>query len=71
MAHVIDILTIITFGLALVGGGVRAVSKLTRIADSVDRLSRSVEGVTGQLADHEQRIGALEHRPARPRHRAT
>lgn len=70
MAHVIDILTIITFGLALVGGGVRAVSKLTRIADSVDRLSRAVEGVTSQLADHEHRLGALEHPPARTRNRA-
>lgn len=71
MTHVVDIITIITFGLALVGGGVRAVSKLTRIADSVDRLSRAVEGVTGQLADHEARLGVLEHRPARTRNRAT
>lgn len=71
MAHAIDILTIITFGLALIGGGIRAVSKLTRIADSVDRLSRAVEGVTGQLADHEKRIDVLEHRPARARSRAT
>jgi len=70
MSHAIDILTIVTFGIALIGGGVRAVSKLTRIADSVDRLSRAVEGVTGQLADHEQRIGVLEHRPARTRHHA-
>lgn len=70
MAHVIDILTIITFGLALAGGGVRAVSKLTRIADSVDRLSRAIEGVTGQLADHEQRLGTLEAKSTRTRHRA-
>lgn len=71
MTHVIDILTIVTFGSALLGGGVRAVSKLTRIADSVDRLSHSVEGMVGKLADLEARIGALEAKPARPRHRAT
>lgn len=71
MSHAIDILTIITFGLALIGGGVRTVSKLTRIADSVDRLSSSVEGIGGKLDNHEQRIGVLEAKPARARTRAS
>jgi hypothetical protein len=71
VTHAIDILTIITFGIALIGGGIRAVSKLTRIADSVDRLSRAVEGVTEQLAAHAADPDAHQRRPARTRHRAT
>lgn len=67
LTHFIDILTALTLGVAIIAGGIRAVSKLTRIADSVDRLSESMEHVVTQIGDHEARIDRLEKTPRRSR----
>lgn len=60
MTHLIDILTAIVLCVSIVGGGIRAVSKLTRIADSVDRLSASMEAIGEQIVHLNDRITKLE-----------
>jgi len=66
MAHLIDVLTALVLGVSLIGGGVKVVSKLTRIADAVDRLSGSMEHVVEQVGNHETRLDRLEQgRPSR------
>jgi len=62
MTHLVDILTALVLGLSLIGGGIRVVSKLTRIADGVDRLSVSMEHVVTQIGDHETRMTRIEDR---------
>ena len=61
LTTVVELLTALVLGFSMIGGGIKAISKLTRIADSVDRLSRSMEHVVGQIGDHEKRIDRLEH----------
>ena len=63
LTHLIEILTAIVLGGSVIGGGFRAIAKLTRIADSVERLSASREHVVGQIGDHETRIDRLERKP--------
>jgi type II secretory pathway component PulJ len=70
MNHLIEVLTAVVLGASILGGLARAVSKLTRIADSVERLSTSVERVVEQIGDHEKRIAKLEDAPKPARTRA-
>ena len=60
MNSVVGVLTAIVMGASILAGFGRGISKLTRIADSVDRLSESVERVVDQIGDHEKRITRLE-----------
>ena len=60
MTHLIELLTAIVLCGTILGGCVRGVSKLTRIADSVDRLGESMQHVVGQIGDHEKRLDRLE-----------
>lgn len=62
LSHIIDVLTALVLGGSILGGGIKAVNKLTRIADAVDRLSESMEHVVTQLGDHERRIDGAEQR---------
>lgn len=57
---IVDILTAVVLAGSIVGGGFRAMSKLTRLVDAVERLSSSMETVVGQIGDHERRITGLE-----------
>jgi hypothetical protein len=73
VSNPIGVLTAIVLSISIIGGGVRAISKLTRIADAVERLTGSMEHVISQIGDHEKRIDRLEggqgpaSRPARSR----
>ncbi len=70
MTHLIEILTVIALGGSVLAGLVRTVAMLTRIADSVERLSTSVEKIGGEIGDHERRLARLESEPkSRPRTR--
>ena len=60
MTHLIDILTAVVLCISIVGGGIRAVGKLTRIADSVDRLSASMEQIGETVSHLNERITKLE-----------
>lgn len=71
MTHLVDILTAIVLGASIIGGGIKAVGKLTRIADSVDRLSESMENIVTQIGEHEKRLERLENPPARTRRSAS
>lgn len=62
MTHLIDILTALVLCISIIGGGIRAISKLTRIADSVERLSQSMEHVVVQVGDQETRLTRIEDR---------
>ncbi len=64
MTHLIEILTALVLGGSILAGIVRTVAMLTRIADSVERLSTSVEHVVGQIGDHETRLTRVEDRLA-------
>ena len=73
MAHLIEILTALFLGGSVVGGGFRAMAKLTRLVDAIEHLSASMEHVVGQIGDHENRLTRLEdaHLAAARRTRAT
>ena len=60
MKNLVDSLTALVLGVGLLGGGWRGIAKLTRIADSVERLSGALEHVVSQTGDHEKRITHLE-----------
>ena len=60
MTHLIEILTAVVLCGTILGATVKAIAKLTLIADSVDRLSESMANVTGQIGDHEKRLDRIE-----------
>ena len=60
LTSLVEVLTAIVLGGSIIAGGFKAIAKLTRIADSVDRLSESMEHVVMQIGDHEKRIDRLE-----------
>jgi hypothetical protein len=60
ISHLIEILTALVLSGSVIGGGIKAISKLTRIADSVERLSRSMEHVVTQIGEHETRLTRME-----------
>lgn len=71
MSHVVDVLTALTLGGAIIGGGIKAVQRFTRAADSVEHrletianrlaeLATSMEHVVTTIGDHEKRIDRLE-----------
>ena len=60
MNSVVGVLTAIGLAMAVVGGGVRALAKLTRLVDAVERLSGSMEHVVSQIGEQEKRITRLE-----------
>lgn len=60
MAHMINVLTALTLGGGVIGGGIKAMAKLTRLVDAVEHLTGSMERAVGQLGDHESRIKDLE-----------
>jgi hypothetical protein len=62
MTHLIEILTAIVLSGTIIGGEIKAISKLTKIADSVERLSASMEHVVVQIGDHETRLTRVEDR---------
>ena len=62
MTHLIEILTAIVLCGSIIGGGIQAIAKLTKIADSVERLSASMEHVVLQIGDHETRLTRVEDR---------
>jgi len=62
MTNLPDTLAVVTLGSAIFGAGWKAVAKLTRIADAVDRLSQSMEHVVSRVGEHENRITRLEER---------
>ena len=62
MTHLIEILTAIVLSGSIIGGGIQAIAKLTKIADSVERLSASMEHVVLQIGDHETRLTRVEDR---------
>ena len=66
MNSAVGVLTVIATGMAIIGGGIRAISRLTRIADSVERLSASMQQVVGQIGDQEKRITRLEDHEDHP-----
>ena len=62
LTHLIEILTAIVLSISIIGGGIQAIAKLTKIADSVERLSASMEHVVLQIGDHETRLTRVEDR---------
>lgn len=62
MNHLIEILTALVLSGSIIGGGIQAIAKLTKIADSVERLSASMEHVVLQIGDHETRMTRIEDR---------
>jgi len=62
MTHLIEILTALALGGSIVGGGFRAMTKLTRLVDAIEHLSASMEQVVRTIGKHEKRIGRLERR---------
>jgi len=62
MTHLIEILTALALGGSVVGGGFKAMAKLTRLVDAVERLSASMEHVSEQIGAHEQRLIRLERK---------
>ena len=63
LTSLVEVLTAVVLGGSVIAGGFKAIAKLTRIADSVDRLSGSMEHVVMQIGDHETRIDRLERQP--------
>ncbi len=70
LTHLIEILTAIVLGGSILAGLVRTVAMLTRIADSVERLSSSMERVVASIGDHETRLTRLEDEAPRSRRTA-
>ena len=60
VAHLVEVLTALALGGSVVGGGVRALAKLTRLVDAVERLSASMEHVVSQIGEHEKRLAVIE-----------
>ena len=60
MATIVETLTAIMLGGAIIAGGFKAMAKLTRLVDAIERLSGSMEHVVGEIGDHEKRITSLE-----------
>ena len=50
----------VTMMFLIIGIGWRIVSNFTRLTDSVERLNRNIETITGQVGGHEHRISMLE-----------
>ena len=62
LTSTVEILTAIVLGGSVIGGGFKAMARLTRIADGVERLSESMEHVVQQIGDHEMRLTRVEDR---------
>jgi hypothetical protein len=60
MEHAAQWATTVIGALALFGGGVQVVAKLTRIVDSIDHLTAALTKVGERSDDHEKRITTLE-----------
>ena len=60
MTHLIEILTALVLSGSIIGAGIKAMAKLTRLVDAVERLSSSAENFGRQLAEQERRIDRLE-----------
>lgn len=49
-------ISILSPAIVLGGVAIMATAKMTRLVDAVERLSKSMEEIVGQLRDHEHRL---------------